>query len=161
VAADVTSDVFVGLVEASRHYREEGKAEFWLKQVAVRAALRRKESLTGRWASGTRPRRSGTKGAADRGREHLPFEEVADQIVARLDAVAPEDLLELNQRREVLRTSPDHMQRRWAQFIDLYIAGHGFREIGERMGLTEATARNWLCQIRKYLSTSPNRRSSP
>src|ERR671933_1447621 len=44
-AADVTSNVFVGLPAAAKHYREEGKAEWWLKQVAVRAALRRKEAL--------------------------------------------------------------------------------------------------------------------
>ena len=51
-AADVASDVFVGLPDAARHYREEGRAEWWLKQVAVRTALRRKEALTGRWSSG-------------------------------------------------------------------------------------------------------------
>ena len=51
-AADVASDVFVGLPDAVQHYREEGRAEWWLKQIAVRTALRRREALTGRWASG-------------------------------------------------------------------------------------------------------------
>src|SRR5919202_39955 len=45
-AADVTSDVFVGLPEAAKHYREEGRAELWLARVALRVALRRKRALT-------------------------------------------------------------------------------------------------------------------
>src|SRR5215471_5466584 len=52
MAADVTSDVFVGLPDAVKHYQETGKAEQWLKQIAIRTALRQKEALTGRWSSG-------------------------------------------------------------------------------------------------------------
>jgi RNA polymerase sigma factor (sigma-70 family) len=160
VAADLASDVFVGLPEAARHYREEGKAEWWLKQVAVRAALRKKESLTGRWATGKK------SGAGERGehgmrehgasgRRHIPFEETADQIVERLDAIEREELLELERRREALRRSPDATKRRWDEFLELYVAGYGFEEIGARLGLTAATARNWLWKIRQYLAQPP------
>jgi len=151
LAADVASDVFVGLPEAVRQYREEGKPEQWLKQVAVRTALRRKESLTGRWSSG----RSSGSGAdsPDRttGRSFVSFDESADQIVARLDSVEREELMELERRREALRNSDDPSKRRWDDFLQLYIDGFDFSEIGTRIGITEASARNWLCKIRKHL----------
>jgi RNA polymerase sigma factor (sigma-70 family) len=146
VAADVASDVFVGLPNAARHYREEGRAERWLKQVAVRTALRRKEALTGCWSSGRRA------GDSAPGRCAVALDETADEIVDRLDAVEREELLELERRRDALRTSPDPAKRRWDEFLDLYVDGCSFQEIGARLGLSEGTARNWLCQIRKYLA---------
>ena len=145
-AADVASDVFVGLPHAAAHYREEGRAEWWLKQVVVRTALRRKESLTGRWSSTARP------SAAASGRTYTALDETADAIVERLDAVEREELLELERRRDALRHSADAAKRRWDEFLDLYVAGLGFDEIGARLGITEGTARNWLCQIRKHLA---------
>jgi len=152
LAADVASDVFLGLPEAVQQYREEGKPEQWLKQVAVRTALRKKESLTGRWSSG----RSGGEAAAafekSKGRSFVSFDESADQIVARLDAVEREELMELDRRREALRTSDDPAKRRWDEFLQLYIDGFDFSEIGTRMGITEASARNWLWKIRKHLA---------
>jgi DNA-directed RNA polymerase specialized sigma24 family protein len=66
--------------------------------------------------------------------------------------VEHDELLELHRRRAALRDSPDETKRRWDEFLELYVAGYDFREIGERMGLTEASARNWLCKIRKYLA---------
>ncbi len=162
-AADVTSDVFVGLPDAVKHYREEGKAKWWLKQIAVRTALRRKEELTGRWATGKKPSRQAAEGekshgeradhaATEKGRIYVSFDETVDQIVERLDTAEREELLELGRRRDLLRNSPDPTKRRWAEFLELYVAGYGFNEIGQRMGLTEASARNWLCKIRKYLA---------
>jgi RNA polymerase sigma factor (sigma-70 family) len=151
MAADVTSDVFVGLPEAVKQYRETGKPEQWLKLVAVRTALRRREALTGNWASGRSNDSSGTK-SPTRGRSFVPFEESAEQIVDRLDSIDQDELMELNRRREALRNSADETKRRWDDFLQLYIEGYDFKEIGARMGLTEATARNWLCKIRKYLA---------
>jgi RNA polymerase sigma factor (sigma-70 family) len=155
MAADVTSDVFVGLPDAVKHYRETGKPEQWLKQIAVRTALRKKESLTGRWSSGRSSSRETdrpTESAASRARSYISYEETADQIVARLDAVEDEERMELSRRREALRNSADATKRRWDEFLELYVQGFDFREIGEQMGLTEATARNWLCKIRKHLA---------
>jgi RNA polymerase sigma factor (sigma-70 family) len=152
VAEDVTSDVFVGLPEAALHYRDDGRAEWWLKQVAVRAALRKKESLTGLWATGKRPSERELSDGARAGRRAVSFDETADQIVERLDAVDQEELMELRRRRQALRDSADPKKRRWDAFLELYVQGHDFKEIGARMGLTEASARNWLCNIRKYLA---------
>jgi RNA polymerase sigma factor (sigma-70 family) len=165
-AADVASDVFVGLPDAVRQYRETGRAEWWLSQVTVRTALRRKEALTGTWVSG----RTAAAGAADApapddpggaggaGRSFVAFEETADGIVARHAAVEPEELLELQRRRDALRDSPDEGKRRWHEFVELYLAGYDFKEIGARMGLTEGSARNWLCRIRKHLAQPPGER---
>jgi len=140
VAADVASDVFVGLPDAARHYREQGRAEWWLKQVAVRTALRRKAALTGRWASDAAGRRS------------VSLDDAADEVVQELDAVEPEELMELERRVELLRASPEPTKRRWAEFIALYVDGCSFQEIGTRLGLSDGTVRNWLCQIRKFLA---------
>ena len=152
MAADVASDVFVGLPDAVKHYRETGKPEQWLKLIAVRTALRKREALTGQWSSGKSGDDAKSTEAATRGRSYVPYEESAEQIVGRLDAVDQDELLELDRRREALRSSHDEAKRRWDEFLQLYIDGYDFKEIGERMGLTEATARNWLCKIRKYLA---------
>ena len=58
----------------------------------------------------------------------------------------------LERRRHALRTSPEPIKRRWDEFLELYVGGCTFQEIGALMHLTEGTARNWLCQIRKYLA---------
>ncbi len=147
MAADVASDVFAELPGWVRRYREEGRASWWLRQITIRTALRRKEALTGRWSSG---RTAGAQ-APDAGRRYVSFDEKPDGVVARLEAAEPEELLELNRRREALRASPDAQQRKWDAFLDLYVAGYEFSEIGARLGLTVGTARNWLCDIRKHL----------
>lgn len=152
LAEDVASDVFVGLPEAVQQYREEGKPEQWLKQVAVRTALRKKESLTGRWSSGRSAESATTTSDKAQGRSFVSFDESADQIVARLDSVEREEYMELNRRREALRTSDDPTKKRWDEFLQLYIDGFDFAEIGQRMGITEASSRNWLCKIRKHLA---------
>lgn len=154
-AADVASDVFVGLPDAVRHYREEGRAEWWLKQVAVRTALRRKEALTGRWASGR------GDGAGAPGRSYVGLDDLADEIVDCLDGVEGEEQLELARRRAALRASDDPQHRRWDAFLELYVAGYDCGEIGARMGLAEGTARNWLCKIRKHLSQAAVRAPAP
>lgn len=142
---DVTSDVFVGLVDAAKHYREEGKPEKWLAQVAVRAALRARERLTGEWNG-----RHGVKPA----RRNVSFDEEANSIASELDSVDRDELFELERRIAELRASPEPRQRRWAEFIDLYREGYGYEEIGRKLNLTEATARNWLVAIRKHLAAS-------
>ncbi|MEO7646625.1 MAG: sigma-70 family RNA polymerase sigma factor [Gemmatimonadaceae bacterium] len=142
-AEDVTSDVFVGLIDAAKLYREEGKPEQWLSQVAVRAALRAREKLTGEWNG-----RQGTKTA----RRSVSFDDEANAIASELDAVDRDELLELERRIAELRTSPEPRNQRWAEFIDLYRDGYGYEEIGTKLNLTEATARNWLVAIRKHLA---------
>jgi RNA polymerase sigma factor (sigma-70 family) len=145
VAEDVTSDVFVSLPDAIARYREEGKAEQWLKQIAVRAALRARERLTGQWRKGDEPPAPA--------RRHESFDEEAEHITRFLDDVEREELMELERRIDALRTSADPKEQRWAEFIDLYRQGYGYAEIGERMRVTEGTARNWLVAIRKHLAT--------
>lgn len=150
VAEEVTSDVFVGLPDAVRHYRDEGKGEQWLKQVAVRTALRARERLTGNWKQ-QRPGAAPEAVPGPVGRTYASFDDHANQVVAYLDDVDREELMELERRIDALRNG-DARQQRWAAFIDLYRAGYGFEEIGRRMGLTEGTARNWLVAIRKHLA---------
>jgi RNA polymerase sigma factor (sigma-70 family) len=154
VAEDVTSDVFVGLPDAVRHYQDEGRAEQWLKQVAVRTALRARERLTGDWS-----KRSGGRPALSTARRHTSFDQEADTIVRYLDEIETHELLELERRVEAMRKDPDVRRQRWAEFIDLYRLGLGFAEIGDRMGLTEGTARNWLVAIRKHLADPPSESS--
>ncbi|MEX1186204.1 MAG: sigma-70 family RNA polymerase sigma factor [Gemmatimonadaceae bacterium] len=139
---DVTSDVLVGLMEAAGQYREEGKPEKWLAQVAVRAALRAREKLTGDW--------KGRQGSGAK-RRNVSFEDEANAIAAELDSVDRDELLELERRIAELRSSAEPKHQRWAEFIDLYRDGYGYEEIGKKLNLTEATARNWLVAIRKYL----------
>jgi RNA polymerase sigma factor (sigma-70 family) len=141
---DVTSDVFAGLMDAARQYREEGKPEQWLGQVAVRAALRAREKLTGEWHG-----RRGTTGA----RRAVSFDDEANAIAGELDSIDRDELLELERRIAALRSSPEARHQRWAEFIDLYREGYGYEEIGRKLNLTEATARNWLVAIRKHLAS--------
>lgn len=142
---DVTSDVFVGLIDAARHYREEGKPEKWLGQVAVRAALRAREKLTGEW--------NGHRGVRT-ARRNVSFEDEASSIASELDSVDRDELLELERRIAGLRASGEPRHQRWAEFIDLYRDGYGYEEIGRKLNLTEATARNWLVAIRKHLASA-------
>lgn len=144
VTEDVTSDVFVGLMDAVKQYRDEGKPEKWLGQVAVRAALRAREKLTGDWKGRRGPKPT---------RRNVSFEDEANVIAAELDSVDRDELLELDRRIAELRSSPEPRHQRWAEFIDLYRDGFGYEEIGKRLNLTEATARNWLVAIRKHLAS--------
>lgn len=143
-AEDVTSDVFIGLMEAAKQYREEGKPEQWLARVAVRAALRAREKLTGEWHG-----RRGTTAP----RRAVSFDDEANAIAGELDSIDRDELLELERRIAALRTSAEPRHRRWAEFVDLYREGYGYEEIGKKLNLTEATARNWLVAIRKYLAS--------
>ena len=53
-ADDVVQDVFIGLPEALRHYRERGTFESWLTAIAVRVALMRLRAARSR--ENNRPR---------------------------------------------------------------------------------------------------------
>lgn len=152
VAEEVTSDVFVGLPDAVRHYRDDGRGEQWLKQVAVRTALRARERLTGEWKKRSPAAPGEPAPAGPVGRRYASFDDHANDVVAFLDDVDRDELLELERRLEAMRSDADPRRQRWAQFIDLYREGHGFGEIGKAMGLTEGTARNWLVAIRKHLA---------
>lgn len=162
VAEDVTSDVFLGLIDSAKQYGEKGTAEQWLKQVAVRSALRTREQLTGEW---NKQKRVGPPGGDSvprfaRSRSFVSFDDQAAMTLAQLDAIEEEELIELERRVHALRMSADPQSRRWAEFIELYRQGSGYSEIGERMGLTEGTARNWLVAIRKHLAAPAAPRSA-
>lgn len=143
-AEDVTSDVFVGLMDAAKQYREEGKPEQWLARVAVRAALRAREKLTGEWHG-----RRGTTAS----RRAVSFDDEANAIAGELDSIDRHELLELERRIAALRGSAEPRHRRWAEFVELYREGYGYEEIGKKLNVTEATARNWLVAIRKHLAS--------
>lgn len=144
-AADVTSQVFLGLPDALRSYREIGRAEAWLMRVALRSALRHREALTGNWSSG-RSRSSADRGPA---RVHLGLDELVHEIAAVMDDVDVDERLELRRRLAVWESQP--AKRRWLEFIDLFLQGYSHEEISKRIGITPGTSRNLLWKIRQEL----------
>lgn len=138
VAIDVTSEVFARLPQSVSHYREAGKAEAWLMRVAVRAALREKEAVTGMWSKkGTR--RIGVELSEDTvaGIENL------------MEAEEQDARLELARRMEAWAADPE--KSNWVRFVALFLEGHGHEDIAERLGITVGTSRTWLWKIRREL----------
>lgn len=138
VAIDVTSEVFARLPQTLGHYREVGRPEAWLMQVAVRAAIRQKESLTGTWSK---------TGAT---RISVDMNEVAVQEIAgSMEADDIDARMELMRRLDEWRLDAD--KARWVELVKLFLEGFGHEEIGERLGITAATSRTWLWKIRREL----------
>lgn len=141
VSIDVTSEVFARLPDAVRHYSEVGRAEAWLMQIAVRGALRQKESITGAWSK--------------KGNRRITVEfddKTVDQITSSLEGDELDARLELTRRME--SWSDDPAKSRWPEFVQFFLEGYGHEEIAERMGITAATSRTWLWKIRRDLGKS-------
>jgi RNA polymerase sigma factor (sigma-70 family) len=171
-AADVTSDIFVGLPDAARRYVDDGRAEYWLKRVAIRTALRKKEQLTGDWRSkrrdasdpveedaGKQPALRLIRGndpaaqGASQARSYVQWDEVEEQVIAAFDNVRQEQLDELNDRLAAWRSSAVEEERKWAEFIGYYVEGYDDAEIASRMGWTnQGTVRNWRSKIIRKLA---------
>lgn len=155
-ALEVASDVLGRLRDYARTYVDTGEprsAEAWLRKVTTRRALRRIEQLTGRW---------GSAGAADGGgRDFIELDDAADEILIHMEPDDPEDRIErrgrmdaLHGQIDALRRSPESTKRRWAEFLDLYIAGYGYPTIAQRLGIGVPTAHNWHTKILKHLRES-------
>jgi RNA polymerase sigma factor (sigma-70 family) len=138
VAIDVTSEVFARLPQTVRQYREVGKAESWLMQVAVRTAMRQKESLTGAW-SGKKPRRI-----------YVDLDETtAQEVAASMEADDVDARMELTRRMDEWRLDPE--KARWVELVSLFLDGYGHDAIAERLGISAATSRTLLWKIRREL----------
>jgi RNA polymerase sigma factor (sigma-70 family) len=149
VATDVTTQVFVGLPAAVARYQDQGKAEQWLLRVALRTALRHRESLTGNW--------SGSKPAAyvgqPGGRSYLDLDDAVHQIHELMDETERDERLELRRRLDAWRRDPS--KDKWLALIDLFLEGYSHDEIAERLGITSGTSRTWLWKIRQQLAEAP------
>lgn len=145
VAIDVVSDLFAVLPQAVRSYREMGTPEAWLMRLALRAALRKKESLTGRWQSGAGTKRRTAAG----GRVVVDLDDVVGSIFSSFDAVEPEARITLH--RHLARWRNDPSKTNWCSFVDLYLQGYGHEDIAGQLGITPATSRTLLWKIRREL----------
>ena len=153
VSSDVAAQVFLGLPAALARYRDMGRPEQWLLRVALRTALRHKETLTGNWVGGERNPR-GSRRAEGRPRSFLDLNHAVDEISHLLEEVELDERLELQRRLEKWRHDPE--KTRWLQLIQLFLEGYGHDEIGERLGISSGTSRTWLWQIRQALSEPPD-----
>lgn len=147
VAADVAGQVFLGLPDAVRKYREVGKAEQWLLQVAMRTALRHKESITGKWSSG---KKKGSADGASPGRAYLGLDDLVHELGDAADAAETDERLELWRRLDGWQN--DASKRKYLPYIDLFIQGYNHEEIAEKLDITPGTSRTWLWKIRQHLA---------
>ena len=138
VAIDVTSEVFARLPQSISHYRESGKAEAWLMRVAVRAALREKETITGMWSKKS-SRRIGVE----------LNEETVSSIENLMETEKQDARVELSRRMEAWAADPE--KSKWVRFVALFLEGYGHEEIAEQLGITVGTSRTWLWKIRREL----------
>lgn len=144
VAIDVTSEVFARLPQTLRHYREVGKAESWLMQVAVRTAIRQKDSLTGSWSK-TKMKRASVE----------LNETAVQEVAASMQDDDVEARMELTRRMDEWRLDPE--KARWVDLVNLFLEGYGHDEIAERLGITAGTSRTLLWKVRRELGRSRSR----
>jgi RNA polymerase sigma factor (sigma-70 family) len=142
VAMDVTSEIFARLPKSVRHYREAGRAEPWLMRIAVRAALREKESITGMWSK---------KGSRRIGVELN--EETVAEIENLLEVEERDARLELSRRMEEWSADPE--KATWIRFVTLFLEGYGHEEIAQQLGIAVGTSRTLLWKIRCELGRQP------
>jgi RNA polymerase sigma factor (sigma-70 family) len=158
IAADVTGQVFLGLPDALRNYEEAGRAEAWLMRIALRTALRQKESLTGNWAGAATPKQaSSTNAPRAAGRVNIDLDGVTGEIMSHFEEVENDERLELSRRLDAWRGDPD--KQRWLEFIDFFLEGYSHDEIAERLEITPKTSRTWLWKIRRALAEPVGQRA--
>lgn len=148
VASDVTGQVFLGLPGAVGRYQDIGRAEQWLMNIALRTALRHKESLTGNWStggSGSRP-----KTPRGRGRSYLDVDDAAGEIATVIDEVEADERFELRRLLESWKSDP--AKQRWLELVELFIEGYSHDEIAEKLQITSGTSRTLLWKIRQHLA---------
>lgn len=109
-ADDVVQDVFIGLPEALRSYREQGRFGAWLRIVAARTALMRRR----------------------RARRNVELSTGARDDRDRSDAVVERLTLE-----RALGALPDEMR---AVFVLKVIEGYSHDEIAQQLGIRRGTA---------------------
>lgn len=148
VAIDVTSEVFARLPQSISRYHEAGKAEAWLMRVAVRAALREKEAITGMWSK---------KGFRRIGVELS--EDTVGEIENLMEGEERDARLELSRRMEAWAADPE--KSNWVKFVALFLEGYGHEEIAERLGITVGTSRTWLWKIRRELGRQSTVETKP
>lgn len=112
-AEEVVQDVFVGLPEALRHYREEGAFEPWLRTLAARTALMRLRAAS--------RRRTVPLTEAD----SVPVSSDADRLAARLTLAAA-----IAKLPEALRLV----------FVLREMEGHTHAEVAALLGIRTGTA---------------------
>lgn len=115
-ALDVMQDVYVGAVRGIGNYRGQGSLEAWLVGIALRRARDWKRRLLGRF------KRTDT----------LEGEPVTEQALPQPD---PEQGRRL---RQALAQLPE--RQRSAVLLHEWM-GYSFREVGDALGISEATAR--------------------
>jgi DNA-directed RNA polymerase specialized sigma24 family protein len=120
------------------HYQETGKAEAWLMRVAVRAALREKEAITGAWS------KKGSRRIAV-----ALNEDTVAEIENLMEGEERDARLELSRRMEAWAADPE--KANWVRFVQLFLEGYGHEEIAEQLGITVGTSRTWLWKIRREL----------
>lgn len=147
VAVDVTSEVFARLPQTLGAYQEVGKAESWLMQVAVRTAIRQKESITGSWSKG-KSKRIGVE----------LNDTTAQEIAASFEGNDRDDRMELERRMEEWQSDPE--KKRWTELVNLFLEGYGHDEIAERLGITPGTSRTLLWKIRRELGRESKKQES-
>lgn len=148
VASDVTGQVFLGLPAAVARYQDIGRAEQWLMNIALRTALRHKESLTGNWSSGRAPRRD--RAARGSGRSYLDIDDAALQIGGIMDEVEADERFELHRHIDSWKGDPS--KQRWVELVELFIAGYSHDEIAAKLQITPGTSRTLLWKIRQHLA---------
>ncbi len=150
--ADIVSTVFLGLPSAARAYREQGKAEQWLKRVAIRTALRYKESTTGVWNSGVR--REARENDATIPRRSVTLEDVVEEVSALLDDADQADRrFEFRCRLDAWRADP--AKSRWVRWVEMYCDGYSHEEIAAALGISAGGSRNWFKKITMALAERP------
>jgi RNA polymerase sigma-70 factor (ECF subfamily) len=86
-AEDVVQDVFVGLPDALRRYREEGKLDAWIRRIAARVALTRMRHRSRRREVELEATHATTAGHSDTAAGQITLQRALDRLPESLRAV--------------------------------------------------------------------------